>query len=649
MTSAAPLPLVPRAKLFGNPSRAQARISPDGRWLSWLAPREGVLNIWLAPLDDMGAARPITNDRKRGIRFYAWAYDGVHLLYMQDEGGTEDWHIYAVAIQSGEARDLTPLPGVNAHIDQLSLDTPGIAAVAINDRDKAWHDLYRVDLATGERELLFVNRDELSNVVLDGQLRPRLATRSRAKEGGSSVFRIEGTTLEPIGVVEHEDDLTTGFRGFTRDGATLYRISSIGRDKAALVTMDLRAGAEHVLAEHPKADISRVLLHPATLAAEAAGAEHVTLDWIPLNEDLADALKLLHGTLPGQIDIVDRSRDDSLWVVVASAAETPATYHLYNRRTAEITELFATRPELAPYRLAPMRGEVIRARDGLELVSYLTLPAGEKPQPKAPLPMVLLVHGGPWGRDGYGFDPNHQWLSNRGYAVLSVNFRGSTGFGKGFVNAGDLQWGRKMHDDLLDAIAWAVKAGVADERRIAIMGGSYGGYATLAGLAFTPDVFCCGVDIVGPSNLETLLATIPPYWAAFFENLARRVGDPRTEAGRKLLQERSPLHSAGAIAKPLLIGQGANDPRVKQAEADQIIAAMRAKGLPVTYVLYPEEGHGFAEPANRISFFAIAEAFLAPHLGGRAEPIGQDFAGAKFEVPEGAAHVPGLPAALPRA
>jgi acetyl esterase/lipase len=649
MTSSAPLPLVPRAKLFGNPTRAQARISPDGRWLSWLAPREGVLNIWLAPLDDIGAARAITNDRKRGIRFYAWAYDGVHLLYMQDEGGTEDWHIYTVAIQSGETRDLTPLPGVNAHIDQLSLDTPAIAAVAINDRDKAWHDLYRVDLATGERELLFTNRDELSNIVLDQQLRPRLATRSRAKEGGSSVFRIEGTTLEPIGVVEHEDDLTTGFRGFTRDGATLYRISSIGRDKAALVTMDWRTGAERVLAEHPKADISRVLLHPETLVAEAAGAEHVTFDWIPLNEDIADALKLLHGTLPGQIEIVDRSRDDSRWVVVASAAEAPATYHLFDRSSAEITELFATRPELAPYRLAPMRGEVIRARDGLELVSYLTVPAGEKPQPKAPLPMVLLVHGGPWGRDGYGFDPNHQWLSNRGYAVLSVNFRGSTGLGKSFVNAGDLQWGRKMHDDLLDAVAWAVKAGVADERRIAIMGGSYGGYATLAGLAFTPDVFCCGVDIVGPSNLETLLATIPPYWAAFFENLARRVGDPRTEAGRKLLQERSPLHSAGAIAKPLLIGQGANDPRVKQAEADQIIAAMRAKGLPVTYVLYPEEGHGFAEPANRISFFAIAEAFLATHLGGRAEPIGQDFAGAKFEVPEGAAHVPGLPAALPRA
>jgi dipeptidyl aminopeptidase/acylaminoacyl peptidase len=279
-------------------------------------------------------------------------------------------------------------------------------------------------------------------------------------------------------------------------------------------------------------------------------------------------------------------------------------------------------------------------------VSYLTLPAGEKSTPKSPLPMVLLVHGGPWARDQYGYNSHHQWLANRGYAVLSVNFRGSVGFGKAFVNAGDLQWGRRMHDDLLDAVEWAVKQGVADRRRIAIMGGSYGGYATLAGLAFTPDVFCCGVDIVGPSNLETLLATVPPYWAAFFENLARRVGDPRTEDGRALLRERSPLHSADRITKPLLIGQGANDPRVKQAEADQIIEAMRAKNLPVTYVLYPQEGHGFAVPENSLSFNAIAETFLAAHLGGRCESFGEDFRGAEFDVRVGSAQVPGLEEAL---
>jgi dipeptidyl aminopeptidase/acylaminoacyl peptidase len=641
-------PLIPRTKLFGNPTRAQGQISPDGRWLSWLAPKDGVLNIWVAPAGDMGAARAVTDDRKRGIRFHAWANTSTHLLYIQDEGGTEDWHVYAVPVAGGPARDLTPLPGVNARIQALSLDEPAVLAVAVNDRDKSWHDLYRIDIASGERELLFENRRELSHIMVDRQLVPRLALKTRAKEGGQIVYRVAGSDLEPLMVIEHEDDLTTHPIGFTRDAGTLYWISSVGRDKAALVARDWQSGADRVLAEHPKADISRVLQNPRTYVMEAAGAEHLRLDWLPLDEGIAADLKRLAAALPGDIEIADRTLDDGRWIVAAGAAEAPTTYHLYERASGTITELFPTRPELKAYALAPMRGEVVRARDGLGLVSHLTLPVDAGTRPRAPLPMVLLVHGGPWARDAYGFDPEHQWLANRGWAVLSVNFRGSTGFGKAFLNAGDLEWGRKMHDDLIDAVAWAVREGIADPARVAIMGGSYGGYATLAGLAFTPEQFCCGVDIVGPSNLETLLATIPPYWAAFFENLARRVGDPRTEAGRKLLQERSPLHSAGAIARPLLIGQGANDPRVKQAESDQIIAAMRAKGLPVTYVLYPEEGHGFAVPENRIAFFAIAEAFLAAHLGGVPEPIGGDFSGAKFEVREGAGHVPGLQAALPR-
>jgi dipeptidyl aminopeptidase/acylaminoacyl peptidase len=635
-------PLIPRTQLFGNPTRAQGQISPDGRWLSWLAPKDGVLNIWAAPADDIGAARVITDDRKRGIRFHAWANTSAHVLYIQDEGGTEDWHVYAVLVEGGAARDLTPYPGVNARIQALSLDEPEILAIGLNDRDKSWHDLYRVNIGTGERELLYENQRELAEIMVDRQLRPRLAVKTRDREGGHIVYRVAGTDLEPLMVVEHEDDLTTHPIGFTRDAGTLYWISSVGRDKAALVATDWQTGADRLIAEHPKADISRVLTNPRTHVVEAVGAQHLTLDWIPLDETIAADLKHLHATLPGEVEVADRTLDDTRWIVAAGAAEAPTTYHLYDRRSSEITELFATRPELKAHALAPMRGEVIRARDGLELVSYLTLPEGARPRPKAPLPMVLLVHGGPWARDTYGFDAQHQWLANRGWAVLSVNFRGSTGLGKAFVNAGDLEWGRKMHDDLLDAAAWAVREGIADGSRVAIMGGSYGGYATLAGLAFTPDTFCCGVDIVGPSNLETLLATIPPYWAAFFENLARRVGDPRTEAGRKLLRERSPLHSAENIVRPLLIGQGANDPRVKQAEADQIIAAMRAKGLPVTYVLYPEEGHGFAVPENRISFYAIAEAFLAAHLGGRAEPYGGDFAGAKLEVGEGASHVPGL-------
>ena len=646
MQHAAPKSLIPRAMLFGNPTRAQAQLSPDGTWLSWLAPKDGVLNIWVAPFDDMNAAQVISDDRKRGIRFHGWAPNGTHVLYFQDEGGDEDFHTFAVEVASREVRNLTPIKGVQAQMHGFSLDFPDSIAVGLNERDKSWHDLFLIDIRSGKRELLFENKDELSRIVLDRQFKPRLASKTRAKEGGRTRYRIEDGKLIEIGVVGHEDDLTTYTIGYTRDGATLYTVSSIGRDKAALFATDVASGKQRLLAEHGKADVGHVLAHPETGVIDAAGAVYLHLDWIPLEEAMAADLKILHGELPGEVGIADRTLDDTLWIVTASAAETPTTYHVYDRSRKSLRELFSTRPELKSYRLAPMHGEIIRARDGLELPSYLTLPHGRGPRPTAPLPLVLVVHGGPWARDAYGFDAEAQWLADRGFAVLSVNFRASTGFGKAFINAGDLQWGRKMHDDLLDAVEWAVANGIARRDRIAIMGGSYGGYATLAGLTFTPEVFCCGVDIVGPSNLETLLATIPPYWAAFYETLCRRVGDPRTEAGKKLLWERSPLNFAGNITKPLLIGQGANDPRVKQAESDQIIQAMRAKDLPVTYVLYPEEGHGFAVPENRLSFQAITEAFLVANLGGEAEPIGKDFQGAKLEVPEGASHVQGLQAAL---
>jgi dipeptidyl aminopeptidase/acylaminoacyl peptidase len=290
-----------------------------------------------------------------------------------------------------------------------------------------------------------------------------------------------------------------------------------------------------------------------------------------------------------------------------------------------------------------MKPVVIKSRDGKDLVSYLTLP----PNAAGPVPTVLFVHGGPWARDYWGLNSSHQWLASRGYAVLSVNYRGSVGFGKAFVNAGDKEWAAKMHDDLLDATDWLVKEKIADKSKIAIMGGSYGGYATLVGLTFTPDVFACGVDIVGPSNLNTLLSTIPPYWAPMFEQFAKRVGDPRTDEGKKLLDDRSPLTRAGAITKPLLIGQGANDPRVKQAESDQIVSAMKAKGLPVSYVLFPDEGHGFQKPANRIAFNAVAEIFLAEHLGGVYQPIGDDFKGSSITAPEGAKEIATLPESLP--
>ncbi|MEZ5924510.1 MAG: S9 family peptidase [Hyphomicrobiaceae bacterium] len=637
---------IARRKLFGNPDRAMVRLSPDGKYISWLAPANGVMNVWVAPRQEPAAARAVTRDTKRGIRVFGWSLQSPHVLYMQDTDGDENWHIHATTIDTGETTDLTPYPGVNARWMGQSWTRPGLLAIGMNDRDAAWHDLYLVDVVSAKRTLVFENSGQYGGMTLDRDLGLRLVEKPEA-DGGRTIHRIEAGKTEAWLRIPHADSLTTGIEGFTANGETLYLSSSLGRDKAALYALDWVSGEQCLLAEHDKVDIGRVLTHPVTYVAEAYQTHYLTGDWQALTPDMEAEIARIKRDYDPEFDIVSRTRADDLWVMTAVKPERPGQYHLYDRAAGRFSFLFESRPELADERLARMHPVVIPSRDGLELVSYLTLPAAVAgDRPPAPLAMVLNVHGGPWSQDSYAYDPEHQWLADRGYAVLSVNFRSSTGFGKSFITAGDGQWAGKMHEDLLDAVDWAVREGIADRSKVAIMGGSYGGYATLAALTFTPEVFACGVDIVGPSNLETLLATVPPYWAAFFETLARAVGDPRTEAGRALLRDRSPLHRADRIVRPLLIAQGANDPRVKQAESDQIVEAMRKKGLPVTYVLYPEEGHGFAVPENRIAFYAIAEAFLATHLGGRAEPMGEALSGARLEVPEGADAVPGLRLAL---
>jgi dipeptidyl aminopeptidase/acylaminoacyl peptidase len=365
-----------------------------------------------------------------------------------------------------------------------------------------------------------------------------------------------------------------------------------------------------------------------------------------VKSDLAEIGK----KVPGVWYPVSQSTDGRFWTIRIDNATEPVKFALYDHTAKNLTTLFVARPALSGLRLAPMHPLVIGARDGLPMVSYLTLPRGTDTnadgRPDKPLPMVLNVHGGPWSRTGFGYDPEHQWLADRGYAVLSVNFRGSTGFGKRFVNAGDREWAGKMHDDLIDAVDWALRERVAVPGRVAIYGGSYGGYAALVGAAFTPKTFACAVSIVGPSNLNTLLASVPAYWASFLDKLRRRVGDPATPEGRRLLTERSPLFRAAAIERPLLIAQGANDPRVKQTESDQIVEAMKARGIPVTYVLYADEGHGFARPENRMSFYAVSEAFLAGCLGGKVQPMGPDLKGSSIAVIAGKEFVTNLSEAL---
>jgi dipeptidyl aminopeptidase/acylaminoacyl peptidase len=639
--------LIPRALLFGNPSRFGAQLNPDGTQLAWVAPDDGVLNIWLAPVGDLDAARPITDDRDRGIRFYEWAYNGTHLIYIQDDGGDEGWHVHAVALGTGEDHDITPIKGVTAQTHSLSWDHPNHVIVGLNDREPEWHDLYRIDLRTGERELVYQNDRGFGEFVLDRSFNLKLGTITDEAEGGQIVHRYVDGEWEEFLRVPYEDELTTRLLGFEQGGDVFYMLDSLGRDKAILARCDLTSSKRTLLGSHPKVDIGYVLTNSVTGVAEAFGTQYGNFEWQALDGTVGADLDFLQVALDGEIHVTSRTRDDTRWLVTVSAPDRPTTCYHYDRAGRRLKRLFCTRPELEAERLAPMQVVSIATRDRLEMVSYLTLPKNPalagKTRPARPLPMVLMVHGGPWARDYYGYDARHQWLADRGYAVLSVNFRGSTGFGKAFVKAGDLQWGQRMHDDLLDAVQWAIDEGITEHKRVAIMGGSYGGYAVLAGLAFTPEAFACGVDIVGPSNLETLLATVPPYWKSHFESLARRVGDPRTEGGRELLKERSPVHQAGRISKPLLIGQGANDPRVKQAESEQIVEAMTRNGLPVTYVLYPDEGHGFMRPENSLSFNAIVEAFLGECLGGRIEPVGTDFEGSSLEIRMGKEHVSAIP------
>lgn len=640
-------PLIPRDVLFGNPTRASGRISPDGRWLAYIAPRDGVLNVYIAPADAPDDVRPITNDRGRGVRMFAFAYDGAHLLYPQDTGGDENFRLHAVNLETGRDRVLTP-EGARAGIAGLSPDQPGQVVVTLNDRDPQFFDLVKIDLDSGDQERL-VENTQFSGFVLDDNLVPRLAEQ-QTPDGGSVVYQRDEGAWRPWLTVAQDDAMTTNVLGFTRDGGTLYLLDSRNRDTSALMALDLASGRMQTVFEDPRADVSDILTDPRTGRVQAASVNYLYDNWSVIDPAIEADMAYLRTLGEGEIDVVSRTLDDSQWIVEQQTAEAGVRYYRYDRGARNATFWFSARPELTEYTLAPMHPVEIPARDGLTLVSYLTLPPysdrAATGRPAAPQPMVLLVHGGPWARDDYGYNATHQWLANRGYAVLSVNFRGSTGFGKNFINAGDLEWGEKMHDDLVDAVQWAIGNGVARADQVAIMGGSYGGYATLAGLTFTPETFACGVDIVGPSNLITLLESIPPYWGPIRSMFTSRMGDPETPEGRALLTERSPLTRVDQIRKPLLIGQGANDPRVKQAESDQIVAAMEARDIPVTYVLYPDEGHGFARPPNRLSFYAVAESFLGRCLAGRVEPIGDAFEGSTIQVPHGAEFLPGLPEAL---
>lgn len=640
-------PLIERTKLFGNPTKTGGQLSPDGKWISFIAPRDGVLNVWVAPSDNLDVAKPLTSEKTRPIRQSFWTGDSKQILYINDKGGDENFLLYGVDVATGAEKALTPFEKTRVQIIGGSETIKDKLLIGVNNRDPRWHDVYLLEPATGKLTKVLDNTGDWAGFVADDQLQLRMAVKA-TPDGGQAYYRVNGTTIDAKPFMSYglDDALTTQPAGFTVDGKTFYWVDSRNRDTAALFAQDMATGKMTLLAEDAKADIGGALTDPRTGRVQAVAINYLKNEYIPLDDSLKADLAFLKSQNKGQFFIGSRTDADDKWIVGFDPVTAPGQTYLYDRKAKTLTLLYIARPELQGAPLVQMWPQEIKSRDGMTLVSYLTLPKDADPdgdgKPNKAVPMVLLVHGGPWARDGFGYNGTHQWLANRGYAVLSVNYRGSTGFGKKFISAGDLQWGRKMHDDLIDATEWAVKQGVTRKDQVAIMGGSYGGYATLAGLTFTPTTFACGVDIVGPSNLQTLLKTIPPYWEAGKLQFYKRMGDPTTEEGRALLTERSPLTFADKIQRPLLIGQGANDPRVNVAESDQIVTAMKAKNIPVTYVVFPDEGHGFARPVNNIAFNAVAENFLAQCLKGRSEPIGTALQGSTAQVREGAGYVKGL-------
>lgn len=607
--------IIPKKVLFGNPVKTSPLLSPDAKKMAYLAPVDNVLNIWVETIgtnDD----RPLTKDKERGIMSYFWSHESKNIFYLQDKNGNENWRLFSVDIETLEVKDLTPFEDVQVQIVAHDKHFPDDLLIAMNKENPHVHDVYNLNVVTGELKRVAINPGNIAGWEVDSNLKVRGAM--LANEDGSFDLVVrdnEESEWKKVLTWEIEDSLTSGPVSFSKDGNFLYLRDSRDFNASRLVRLELATGKTEVVVEDPEYDVSSVMINPDTYELEAvsfvkARSENIILA-DAVREDMANIAKLNHGDFV----VYDRDNDDKNWLVGFTQDDGPTCFFLYNRDSKEGKFLFYSKPDLKNYTLSPMEAVSFTSRDGLTIHGYITFPPNME---KKNLPMVLNVHGGPWHRDTWGYNPEAQWIANRGYVCFQVNFRGSTGYGKNFLNAGDREWGGKMHNDLLDAVDYVVSKGFVDPQRIAIYGGSYGGYAALVGATFTPDVFKCAVDVVGPSSIITLIKTIPPYWSTFLNNFKKRVGDPDTE--EEFLKSRSPLFKVDNIKIPMLIAQGANDPRVKQSESEQIVEAMKQKGIDHDYMLFPDEGHGFVKPENKIKFYTHAEAFFEKHLGGRSEP-----------------------------
>ena len=610
-------PLIPRDALLGNPERAAPRIAPDGKRLGWLAPDEhGILQVWVQTIGKHDA-RVVTADKSRGIQSYGWAFDSKTILYSQDAAGDENFHLFAVDLDSHNVRDLTPWQGVRAEFVAADPKFPDRILVALNLRDRKLMDVYRVDLRTGAVELDTKNPGDVAGWLADDNMIVRAATIT-TPDGGTEL-RVRESAAAPwrtLMKASMEDDLNA--LDFTKDGRSLFLGTSIGTNTTRLVRHEIASGKETGIAHSDDADLSDALIQPTRHVVQAVAFDPGRIHWTVVDPSIQGDFDAIAKIADGDFSVADRDLADKTWLVAFSSDRAPTRYYSWDRASKKATFLFSVQPKLDDAPLAAMKPIKLTARDGMKLNGYLTLPPGV---PAKNLPLLLVVHGGPWARDSWGINPYIQLFANRGYAVLQINFRGSTGFGKKYLHAGDRAWGLTMQNDLTDGVKWAVEQGIADPRRVGIFGGSYGGYAALAGAAFTPDLYRCAIDECGPSNLFTLLASFPPYWEVARSIFFTRVGNPNDPKDKELLTAASPLFSADKIKIPMLIGQGANDPRVKQAEAEQIVDAIAKHRGSAVYVLYSDEGHGFVRPENRIDFTARMEKFLADNLGGRYEPM----------------------------
>ncbi|ADW71527.1 S9 family peptidase [Granulicella tundricola] len=611
MTSDALSPLIPRSAIFADPEMAYAQLSPNGNMLAYLAPVEGKVGVWVRTIGQEND-RVVARDALRPIPWAQWQGDGQHVLYLQDSRGDENYHLFRVGLLGHEPMDLTPVPGARALPLAIDFRYPDEGLITMNARTPSLMDVHRVNFATGSNLLDIENPGDVQLWLADNMLQVRAAVAQIA--GGNFAIRVrdvagsEWRVLDEIAFADGRPRLVA----FSPDNRFLYAITAKNANADRLVQYELSSGAVATRFEDPAYDVVKVYIEPDTREIGAAAVLRDRLVWTPLSDSWALSLKSFEALDAGEFSIASGTKNGDPLILQCQSDTSPEKYFLYSRETCHATLLFHCRPNLLIYTLAAMKPITFSAGDGLRLSGYLTLPVGLEPQG---LPTVLYVHGGPWHRDRWGFDPVVQWLANRGYAVLQVNFRGSTGYGKAFLNAGNREWAGAMRTDLLDARDWAIKAGYADPARCAIFGMSYGGYATLTALAWTPDAFRCGIDVVGPSDLTTFLASIPPYWEPMRKLLEERVGDEDA-----FLKSQSPLYRVSSISAPLLIAQGANDPRVKKRESDQIVQALRENGREVEYLIYENEGHGLAHQENLQHFAEVAESFLARHLGGRAEP-----------------------------